>query len=176
MVYLFLLSLPVRIFLGLVGEVDSPPVVFTPILWCGFNLNIGFVYFYKVSFQHIGILVNIWGLCSFLKGPCFRYYLSNILLEEDPKLTEKYISCQYLREMLRFFLLLDLLGSLLSYFRVVSDVWTVQSIEGSAPFLRVPLMVLCHQKSRINCVLTASGVLGRLLTELFFTGILKEKV
>ena len=58
MVYLFLLIMPVRIFLGLVGEVASLPIVFTPALWRSFHLTIGFVYFYKVSFQHIGILVK----------------------------------------------------------------------------------------------------------------------
>ena len=55
MVNLFLLIVIVWIFLGLVGEVDSPPIVFTPALWRGFCLTIGFVYFYKVSFQHLGL-------------------------------------------------------------------------------------------------------------------------
>ena len=39
----------------------------------------------------------------------------------------------------------QLLGSLLSCFWVVSYVWTGESLEGSAPLLRVPLMVQCVQ-------------------------------
>ena len=58
MVYIFLLSLPVRLFLGLVDEAASTPIVFTPALWLGFHLTIGFVYFYKVSFQYLGLFVK----------------------------------------------------------------------------------------------------------------------
>ena len=57
----------------------------------------------------------------------------------------KYISCQFMREMLRFVLTIDLLGGLLSCCRVVSHVQTGQFLEGSAPLLRVPLMVQCLQ-------------------------------
>ena len=45
MVYIFLLSLPVRLFSGLVGEADSPPILFSPALLHGFHLTSGFVYF-----------------------------------------------------------------------------------------------------------------------------------
>ena len=56
MVYIFLLSLPVQLLLGLVDEAASPPIVFTPALCRDFNLPIGFVYLYKVSFQHLVLL------------------------------------------------------------------------------------------------------------------------
>ena len=161
MVYLFLLSLPVRIFLGLVGEVASPPIVFTPTLWRGFHLTIRFVYFYKLSFQHLGLMVKTWGLCSVLKGSSFRYYLYNIFLDEAPKLSEKYISCQFLREMLRFFFPLDIIGGLLSCFQVISYVWTGKSIEGSAPFLRVPLIVQCLQHFRIKLIFDCKRHTGK---------------
>ena len=59
MVYILLLSFPLRIFLRLVGKAASPPIVFTPALWGGFHLTIEFVYFYKVSFQHLGILEKL---------------------------------------------------------------------------------------------------------------------
>ena len=164
MVYLFLLIMPVRIFLELVGEVASIPIVFTPALWRSFHLTIGFVYFYKVIFQHIGLLVKTWLLCSVIKGSSFRYYLSDIFPEEAPKLSEKYISYQFLREMLRCFLPLDLIGSLLSCFRVVSHVWTGQSLEGSDPFLRVPLMVQCLQHFRIKLIFDCKRRTGKYAT------------
>ena len=81
MVYLFLLSLPVQIFFVLVGVVASTRIVLTPALWRGFHLSIEFVDFYKVSFQHLGILVKNWGLSSVLKGSCFRYYSPDIFPE-----------------------------------------------------------------------------------------------
>ena len=43
-------------------------------------------------------------------------------MEEASKLSEKYFSYQFLREMLRFFLPLDFLSGLLSCFQVVSHV------------------------------------------------------
>ena len=102
MFYILLLSLPVRIFLGLVGKAVSPSVVFTPALWRGSHLTIGFVDFYQVSFQHLGILAKTWGLRSVLKISSFWSSLVYIFLEEAPKLSAKYISCQFLRMMLRF--------------------------------------------------------------------------
>ena len=145
MVYIFLLSLPVQIFSWLFIKSASHPIVFTPALWCGFHLTIGFVYFYKVSFQHLGILVKTWGLRSVLKGYYYWSSLSDIFPEEDPKLSAKYISCQFLRKLLKFFLPLNLLWGILSCCWVVSHVQTVQSIGGSTPLLRVPLMVQCLQ-------------------------------
>ena len=61
--------------------------------------------------------------------------------EEAPKLSAKYISYQFMRELLIFFLLINILGGLLSCCWVVSHVRTGQSLEGSAPLFRVPLMV-----------------------------------
>ena len=147
MVYIFLLGLPLRLFLGSVGEAASPNIVFTPALWRGFNMTIGFVYFNKVSFQHPGILAKTWVFRSVIKGSYFRSSLSDIFPEEAPKLSAKYISCQFLRELLRFFLLLDLLGGLLSCCWFVSHVQTGQFLEVSGPLLRVPLMVQCIQHS-----------------------------
>ena len=129
--------------LGIGQEADYPTIVFTSALWRGFHLTIGFVYFYKVSFQHLGLLVKTCGLHSVLKGSYFRSSLSDIFLEEALKLSAKYISCQFLCELLRFFLPLDIIGGLLSCCCVVIHVRTGQSIEGSALFLRVPLIVQC---------------------------------
>ena len=56
MIYIFLVILLVRLSLGSVGEAASFPIVFTPALWRGFHLTIVFVYFYLVSFQHLGLL------------------------------------------------------------------------------------------------------------------------
>ena len=103
MVYIFLLSLSVRLFSGLVGEAASTPILFTPALLHGFNMTIGFVYFYKVSFQHLGLLAKTWGLRSVLKGSYFWSSLSDIFPEEAPKLSAKYISCQFMRKLLKFF-------------------------------------------------------------------------
>ena len=175
MVYLFLLSLPVRIFLGLVGEVASPPIVFTPTLWRGFHLTIRFVYFYKLSFQHLGLMVKTWGLCSVLKGSSFRYYLYNIFLDEAPKLSEKYISCQFLIELLRFLLPLDIIGGLLYCCRFVSHVQTGQSLEGSAPLLRVILMVQCLQRFWIKLIFDYKWRTRKSATRLLFTSITTEK-
>ena len=152
MVYIFLLSLPVQLFSGLFSKEASPPIVFTPALWRGFHLTIGFVYFYKVSFQHIGLLAKTWGLRPVLKGSSFWSSLSDIFPEEAPKLSAKYISCQFMRELLKFFLMLGLLGGLLSCCWVVSHVQTGQSLEGSDPLLRVPLMVQCLQHFSDNTV------------------------
>ena len=41
-------------------------------------MTIGFVYFYKVSFQHLVLLAKTWGLSLVLKGSSFWSYLSNI--------------------------------------------------------------------------------------------------
>ena len=141
MVYIFLVVLLVSISLGSVGEAASFLIVFTPALWRCFHLTIVFVYFNLVSFQHIGLLEKTWGLCSVLKGYYFRSYFSDIFLEEAPKLSAKYISCQFMCELLRFFLTLDLLGSFLSCCWVVSYVWNGNYLEGSTPLLRVPLMI-----------------------------------
>ena len=102
MVYKFILSFPVRLFSRLASKAASNPIVFTPDLWRGFHLTIGFVYFYKVIFQNLGLLVKTWGLWSVLKGYSFRSSLSDIFLEEAPKLSAKYISWQFLRQLLRF--------------------------------------------------------------------------
>ena len=44
------LRFPARPFLGLVGEADSPPIMFTPTLWRGWHMPIGF-FFKQVVFQ-----------------------------------------------------------------------------------------------------------------------------
>ena len=78
MVYIFLLSWSVRLFSGLFSKAASPPIVFTPASWCVFHLTIGFVYFYKASFQNFGLLKKNGGLCSVIKGVYFWSFLSGI--------------------------------------------------------------------------------------------------
>ena len=77
MVYIFLLSLPMRLLSGLLGEAASPPIVFTPALLCGFYLTIGFVYFYKVSFQHLRLEFPIpWSFGENLRTTlCYQGFL-----------------------------------------------------------------------------------------------------
>ena len=161
------MSLSVRLFSGLVGEAASTPILFTPALLHGFNLTIGFVYFYKVSFQHLGLLAKTWGLRSVLKGSYFWSSLSDIFPEEAPKLSAKYISCQFMRELLRFFLPLDILDGLLSCCQIVSHVWTGQSLEGSPPFLIVPLMVQCLQHFWMKLIFDWKRCTGKSPTWLF---------
>ena len=64
---------------------------------------IGIVYFYNIWFQHLSLLVKSWRIRSVLEGYPFQF-LSNIFPWEAPKLLESYISCQFPRELLRFFL------------------------------------------------------------------------
>ena len=52
-----------------------------------FSSNHWFVYFDKVSFQHIGLLEKTWGLRSVFKVSSFRSYFSDFFLEEALKLS-----------------------------------------------------------------------------------------
>ena len=79
------------------------------------------------------------------QGFLFLIFFVRHFPEEAPKLSAKYISCQFMHELLKFFLPLNLIGGLLSCCWVVSHVQTGQSIEGSAPLLKIPLMVQCLQ-------------------------------
>ena len=89
MVYIFILSLKVLLLLGLVGKAAYPPILFTPALFSGFHLPIGFFYLHKVSFQHFGLKKKSLGLHSVLKGSSFWSYLSNIFLKEALTLSAK---------------------------------------------------------------------------------------
>ena len=109
-------------------------------------MTIKFVCFYKVVFQHLGLLAKTWVLRFVLKGSPFRSSLSGIFPEEAQKFSAKYISCQFMRKLLRFLLPLNLLGGLLPCFQVVRHFQTVQSLEWSDLILRVPLMVQCLQR------------------------------
>ena len=52
----FDLALASAALLGVVGGAASPPINFLPVLWCGWNLPIGFFLFYKVYSKHLGLL------------------------------------------------------------------------------------------------------------------------
>ena len=80
------------------------------------------------------------------QGLLFLVLFARNFPEEAPKLSVKYISCQLMREMLKFFLTLNIIGGILYCCWVVRNVRTGQSLEGSAPLLRVPLMVQCVQQ------------------------------
>ena len=82
---------------------------------------IGIVYFYNIWFQHLSLLVKSWGIRSVLEGHRFQF-LSNIFPWEAPKLSESYISCQFPRELLRFFLrpILSTVSSLVARFLTFS--------------------------------------------------------
>ena len=80
------------------------------------------------------------------QGFLFFVFFVRHFPEEAQKLAAKYISCQFMRELLKFFLPLNLIGGLLSCCWVVSHVQTGQSLEGSAPLLRVTLMVQFLQR------------------------------
>ena len=82
------LQLLARPFWGFFGEADSPPVRFTPALWCRWHLPIGFLFLQGV-FQNLGYFLALasrlfliwkftWGICSDLEGPflfwCLRRF------------------------------------------------------------------------------------------------------
>ena len=87
--YLFL-RLPTRPFLGLVGEVASTTIVFTPALWRSWHLLI--VFFIVLQ----GVLQTPWTFDKKLEDSAlFLRVLVLVLsvqffLEEDPKLLEKF--------------------------------------------------------------------------------------
>ena len=69
----FILCFPDWTYLGLVGKADSPPIVFTPALWSGWLLPVGF-FFYAVYFKHFGLLEKNWGHHSVLEGSSFNFW------------------------------------------------------------------------------------------------------
>ena len=141
------LRFSVGLFLGLVGEADSTPIVFTPTSWRGFHMTIGFVYFYKVIFQHLGLLVKTWGLCSILKGYSFRYYLYNIFLLAVPKLSADFLSLEISSRAAEFFRPPDVLGGLRSCCWV--DPLLRSHMEGLFGLFLVPKGSLFSQGSKI---------------------------
>ena len=48
--------------------------MFTPALWCGWDMPIGFVLFYKVYYKHLGLSAKTWGLRSILGGSPFNFF------------------------------------------------------------------------------------------------------
>ena len=176
MVYIFLLSLPVWLFSRLFSKAASPPIVFTPALWCSFHLTIGFVYFYKVSFQHLGLLAKTWGLRPFLKGCSFWSSLLDIFWRRL-QICQQNISLANLCAIYWDF-------SFRSIFLAVSSL-VVRLLDMSEldSLLRDPLgywgslwWFNVAKTFQINCFLTASGVLESLLPDLFFTRIMTDKV
>ena len=66
------LRLPVRPYSGLVGEAASPPVCFLISIKVGF-LPLGCCFLLGL-FQHIGLLVKNWGLCSVIEGSPLNFW------------------------------------------------------------------------------------------------------
>ena len=82
-----ILHLPERPFLGLVGEVSSPPINFITAFCSSWNLPISGI-FLRCVVQHLGLLGKYWGLRSVLEASSFGC-MCPTFLEEDPKLLAK---------------------------------------------------------------------------------------
>ena len=90
-VYIFILRLSDWPFSGLVGEVEPPPVKFTPNFWSGCHLPIGFVLFLKVCSKYLGLSEKIWGLRFIIEGSPFNHFVWRFP-EKALKLSENLLS------------------------------------------------------------------------------------
>ena len=173
--YIFILRLSVRPFLGLVDEAASTSIF---ILLCPSHLSICLVWFclfLQNAFTTPWPFIKKWGLQSILEGSHFDFYV-RCFPEEAPQFPADFSFTVHFCAICWDFLPSNLLGGLFSSCLVVSCVQTGQSLGGSNPFFRVPLMVQYLQRFWIGLLATARDAQGSLLSALYFTNLITEKV